>query len=119
MKKLGLLALPVLAILAVAGIAAAYPVLDTDDMTQEEKELRLQMLELRKEAIQDRIAYLNGEITQEQFQERMQAHMDETGPLREQMREMLMDGEGCACGRFRGHMDFGYKGFGRGMMGGF
>ncbi len=117
MNKLALLALPVLAVLAIGGLASAFPVLDTDDMTQEEKGLRVQMLEMRQEALQDQIAYLNGDITQEQLRERMQAHMEDTEPLREQMREMLGDGEGCACGG-RGGTGPGFKSHERGMMGG-
>jgi TolA-binding protein len=116
MKRIGLLALPVLALVAVAGIAAAYPAMSAKDMTDEEKSLRVQMLEQRQEMIQEQIAYLNGEITQEQLQERLQTHLDETEPLREQLREMATDGEGCACG-FGNRM--GHRGFGPGMMGGF
>ena len=74
MKRIGLLALPVLALVAVAGIAAAYPLMGIEDMTQEEKDLRVQMLEQKQEITQDQIAYLNGEITQEQLQERLQVH---------------------------------------------
>ena len=109
MKKAYLLSLPVMALLAAAGIAAAYPAMDTGDMTQEEKNLRVQMLELRQEMIQDQIAYLNGDLTQEQIQERLQAHLDEMQPLREQIRDMLRDGEGCACGSGigSGHMKHG------------
>ena len=116
MKRTGLLVLPVLALVAVAGIAAAYPMMGTEDMTQEEKDLRVQMLEQQQEMIQEQIAYLNGEMTQEQFQERIQAHLDEMEPLREQLREIATDGEGCACGP-GGRM--GHGGFGPGMMGGF
>jgi aconitase A len=114
MKKAYLLSLPVLALVAVAGIAAAYPFPDTENMTQEEKDLRVQMLELKQEMIQNQIAYLNGEITQEQFQERLQTHMDEMQQLRGQLRENFYNGEGCACGWGRGHM-----GFGPALMGGF
>lgn len=113
MKRLALLALPVLALVAVASIAAAYPLLNTEDMTQEEKELRIQVLELRQEAINDQIAYLNGELTEEQLQERLQAHHDEMLALREQIMESFGNGEGCACGTGWGH-----RGPGRFMMGG-
>jgi hypothetical protein len=45
-------------------------------------------------------------MTEEQFQEAIQAHLDEEQPLREQLRELHQDGEGCACGMGRkmGHM---------------
>lgn len=114
MKKAYLLSLPVLALLATAGLSAAYPLLDPEDMTQDEKGLRVQMLELRQEMTQNQIDYLNGELTQEQFQERLQAHLDEAQPLREQLRELHSSGEGCACGWDRGHGRFGPR-----MMGGF
>jgi hypothetical protein len=114
MKRIGLLALPVLALVAVAGIAAAHPLMNAEDMTDEERGLRIQMLELRQEMTGSQIAYLNGELTQEQFQERLQAHLDEAQPLREQLREMAANGEGCACGSFRGQGRFGPW-----MMGGF
>lgn len=113
MKKLGLLAIPLLAIIAVAGLVAAYP-WNTKDMTQEEKDLSIQLLEMKQEMIQNRIAYLKGEITEEQFQERLQAHQDEMQPLREQLREQiqLRNPDALGCGG-RG----GFKGFGRGMKG--
>ena len=114
MKKAYLLSLPVLALLAVAGIAAAYPAANTEEMTQEEKDLRVQMLELRQEMIQNQIDYLNGELTQEQFQERLQAHLDEAQPLREQLRELHSSGEGCACGLGK---RTGHRAFGPGMWG--
>ncbi len=114
MKKAYLLSLPVLALLAVAGIAAAYPAANTEEMTQEEKGLRVQMLEQRQEMTQNQIDYLNGELTQEQFQERLQAHMDEMQPLREQLRENFYNGEGCAHGFGKG---MGRMGFGPGMWG--
>ena len=114
MKKAYMLSLPVLALLAVSGIAAAFPMGDIEEMTQEEKDLRIQMLELRQEMTENQIAYLNGELTQEQFQEAMQAHMDEEQPLREQLRELHQDGEGCPCGGGRG---MGHMGFGPGMGG--
>ena len=115
MNRAYLLSLPVLALVAAAGIAAAFPVGEIEDMTQEEKDLRVQMLELRQEGIGDQIAYLNGELTEEQFQERLQEHQEEMEPLREQIREMMQDGEGCACG---GGMGMGHRGHGPGMMGG-
>jgi hypothetical protein len=114
MKRIGLLALPVLALVAAAGLAAAYPLFDPEDMTQDEKALRVQMLEMRQEMTGDQIAYLNGELTQEQLQERLQEHMNEMQPLREQLREMAATGDGCACGWGRGH-----ERLGPGMMGGF
>jgi ribonuclease PH len=115
MKKAYLLSLPVLALVAVAGLAAAYPLTDLEDLSQEEKDLRVTMLGLKQEMIQYQIAYLNGEITQEQFQERLEAHKDEMQPVREQLRDMYSNGEagtyGCGMGK-------GHKGFGRGLMGG-
>ena len=75
MKKTALLAIPAVAVLAVAGIVSAYPLLNIEEMTQEQKDLRVQALELRQEMTQDQIANLKGELTQEQFQERLQAHM--------------------------------------------
>jgi len=115
MNRAYLLSLPVLALVAAAGVAAAFPMGITEDMTQDEKTLRVRMLELRQEMTGDQIAYLNGEITKEQFQERLQEHMDKMEPLREQMREMLQNGEGsaCGCGMGRGHGRSG-----PGMMGG-
>ena len=113
MKRAALMALPVLALVAAAGLAAAFPFPSTEDMTQEEKALRVQMLELKQEMLQDQIRYINGEITQEEFQERLQAHMDEMQPLHEQLREMNCNGEGCTCGGGRGRM-----GPGSFMMGG-
>jgi hypothetical protein len=109
MNKAYLLSLPVLALVAVAGVAAAFPMANIEDMTQEEKTLRVQMLELRQEGIGDQIAYLNGEITEEQFQERLQEHMDEMEPLREQMREMYANTDGTACGCGMGHGRFGSR----------
>jgi hypothetical protein len=119
MKKTAILALPVLALLAVAGIAAAQPYWNPENMTQEQKELRIQMLELKQEMIQDQIAYLKGEITQEQFQERSQAHLDEMQPLHEQMKEAVTEGEGCAhgWGTGPGTESWGHRRFGPGMMG--
>ena len=114
MKKQYLLSLPVMALLAVAGIVAAYPAGNIEDMTQEEKDLRIQMLELKQEMIRDQIAYLNEELTEEQFQDRMQVRMDEIQPLREGMRELHSDGEGCAFGE---GMKMGHRGFGPGMRG--
>jgi uncharacterized protein HemX len=111
MKRLGLLAVPLLAVIAVAGIVAAYP-WNTEDMTQEERDLSIQTLELKQEMLQNRIAYLRGEMTEEQLQESLQQLHDEMQPLREQLREQIQlrnpDAAGC-----RG----GLKGFGRGMMG--
>ena len=114
MKKAYLLSLPVLALVAVAGIAAAFPMGNIEEMTQEEKDLKVQMLELKQEMTGNRIAYLKGELTDEQFQERFQAHLDEAQPLREQLRELHSNGEGCACG---GGMKMGRMGFGPGMRG--
>ena len=114
MNKAYLMSLPVMALLAVAGLASAFPMGNMDDMTQEEKDLEIQMLELRQEMTGNQIAYLNGELTQEQFQERIQAHMDEAQPLREQMRELHSNGEGCPCG---GGKMMGHRGLGPGMGG--
>jgi TolA-binding protein len=113
MKKLGLLALPLVAIIAIAGLASAYPLWNVEDMTQEEKDVRVQVLELQQEMLQNQIAYLKGELTEEQFQEMLQGHFDEMQSLREQLREHIHlrnpDAMGC-----RGR---GFKGFGRGMRG--
>lgn len=111
MKKTVFLAIPAMALLAVAGIVSAYPLLNIEEMTQEQKDLRVQALEMKQEMIQNQIAYLKGELTQEQFQERLQAHMDEMQPLREQLRESFGNGEAGAYGCKEGH-----RGFGRGMM---
>lgn len=114
MKKAAILGIPVLALVAIAGIVVAQPYWNPDNMTQEQKNLTIQVLELKQEMIQNQIAYLNGEITQEQFQDRLQVHLDEIKPLREQMREMATEGEPCAHGWGR----WAHKGFGPGMMGG-
>lgn len=74
-----LIALPVLAIVAVAGIAAAQPYWDAANLTQEQKDLRLQMLDEMQDMINSQRQYLNGEITQEQFQEQLQEHHEENG----------------------------------------
>jgi hypothetical protein len=89
MKKIALLALPILAAVALAGMVSAYPDWSMGDMTQEEKALRVQMLEQKQEAIQNRISYLNSEITGEDFQERMEQHRQEMSGLREQFSEQF------------------------------
>ena len=96
MKK-PLLALPVLALFAIAGIAAAQPYFDPQELTQEQKEIHIRSLEQRQDMIQDRISYINGELTQEQFQQRLEQHQQEMDQLREQFREQLGI-EGCPCG---------------------
>jgi hypothetical protein len=113
MDKRYLLALPVLALVASVGIAAAFPLTSTEDMTDQEKALRVQMLEMRQEVIGDQIAYLNGEITQEQLQDTLQTHLEEMQQIRDQLWETAGDGEGCphAWGGMMG------RGFGPGMMG--
>lgn len=113
MKKVYLLSLPVLALVAVAGVAAAFPMTDIDDMTPEEKDLRVQVLELKQEMIQTQIAYLNGELTEEQFRERLQALKEDMEPLREQLMA-FQDGEGCPHGMGKG---MGRFAFGPGMWG--
>ena len=69
-----------------------YPCLLNENMTQEEKNLRIQMLELEQEATQNRISYLKGEIDQEQFRQKMQEYCNNTQPLMEQMREQMQSG---------------------------
>ena len=114
MNRKYLLALPVLALVASIGIAAAYPILNTEDMTSEEKNLRVQALEIRQEMTSDQIAYLNGDITQEQLQERLQTHLEDMQQVRDQLRELLGYGEGCPheLGGMMGHRGgFGMMGF--------
>ena len=113
MNKAYLLALPALALVAVAALVSvsAHPLLNAENMTQEQKDIQIQVLELEQERIADQIAYLNGDITQEQLQERVQANMDAMQPLREQLRETMGDEEG-GCG-------MGHGRFGHGMMWGF
>jgi hypothetical protein len=147
MKTLGLLALPLLAIIAAAGLASAYPFWemvtpgnrmnppgnisqlshgnmtcggkfhgdrlppwDIQNMTHEEKDMRVQVLELQQEMLQNQIAYLKGELTEEEFQEMLQQHFDEMQSLREQLREQIQlgnpDDMGHGCGG-RGFKSFG------------
>ena len=116
--KRSLLAVPLLAgilIASFAAVVAAYPLLNIEDMTQEEKDLTIQALELKQEMLQDRIAYLKGEITEEQFQQNLEGYHEQMQPLRDQLREQMQlrnpDATGC------GGRGGGFKGFGQGMMG--
>jgi LPS O-antigen subunit length determinant protein (WzzB/FepE family) len=93
MKKI-LIALPLLAILAVAGIAAAQPYWDAANLTQEQKNARLQMLDEMQDMINIQRQYLNGEITQEQFQEQLQEHHEEMQQFREENGGCPMMGAG-------------------------
>jgi DNA integrity scanning protein DisA with diadenylate cyclase activity len=123
-KKLVLLALPVLAIIAVTGVVSAFPFWNNTNaksgwneweianMTEEHKEFKVQLLELRQDMIQNQIAYLKGEITEKQYKGSLQQLFDEMKSLHEQMRNNA-DGEGLAgCGFMNGMKG---KGFGRGM----
>ncbi len=110
MKRLGLLAIPVLSLLVIGVIASAYPQFDASEMAQEENDLKIQMLEMQQETIQSKLSYLRGEITEEQFKELMQEHMDKMEPLREQFREQVEDRRPDAGGCMQGK---GFGGFGR------
>lgn len=109
--KTALLALPVLAIIAVAGIVAAQPYWNPDDMTQEQKDFKVQMLELKQEMIQDKIAYLNGELTEEEVYELMEQHFEAMSQLREQFKDISGIEGDCTYGKGHKGMEFG-KGMG-------
>ncbi|MBI4020279.1 MAG: hypothetical protein HY367_03020 [Candidatus Aenigmarchaeota archaeon] len=87
MNKYFIVAVPIVAVIALAGLALAHPLLNTQDLTQEQKDLSIQMLELKQQMIGDQIAYLRGEITQDQYeanlQQRMQGMKDLMGQAEE------------------------------------
>jgi len=126
MNKTVLLAIPALAVIALVGLAAAQPFwANVQNMTQEEKGLQVQMLNEKQSMIQDQKDYLNGVITQEQFQDRLEQHQEAMLELRQQFRDALeadpnyqgngAGGYGCPMGGGRGQG----KMHGYGMMGGF
>jgi len=128
MRKAILLAIPVLAIIALVGFVVAQPFwANPQNMTAEEKNLQLQILNEQQSMIQDQKDYINGVITQEQFQDRLDQHQVTMLELRQQMRDALhadpnYQGSGCPMaggkgnGYGRGHMG---RGMGYGMMWGF
>jgi CHASE3 domain sensor protein len=85
MERKMLFALPVLAVIAIAGVAAAQPYWNVANLTQEQKDARLQMLDDMQNEMQEMInvqkQYLNGEITEEQYQEQLQEHHDDMQEL--------------------------------------
>jgi hypothetical protein len=95
------------------GAALAYPFFDVSNMTQEEKDLRVQILELKKDMIDKEISYLNGEITKDEFDEELKKHFEETKPLQEQMMEQFQPiNMTSGCGGMKG-----FRGRGHRMMG--
>jgi len=116
MNKLGFAAVTMISIAMVVGIASAQPAwkpANAANMTQEEKDLRIQVLELQQQMLQDRIAYLKGEMTQEQLQESQQAHMETMKTLMEQLKETTGNSGSCPGWQGKGNR------FGKGMMRGY
>ncbi len=116
MRKIALLAIPVLAVLAAAGIVAAQPYLNPQDMPQEEKALTLQMLEHKQQMTGDQIAFLNGQLTEEQFQERLAQHSDSMFDLMDQYNEQFGGSGAWGCPMAGGNGFYG-RGFGARMRG--
>ena len=111
MNKAIIFGLPLLALVATAGLAAAHPFFNVSDMTDEEKGYHVQMLEEQQSMLQDQLAYLNGEITEDEFLAKMEAHHEAMSTLRESLGE---NGYGYR-GGMRGGMHGGrFDGFGGG-----
>jgi len=127
MKKTILLAVPVLAIIALVGFAAAQPFFwaNPQNMTAQEKSLSIQMLNEQQGMIQDQKDYLNGLITQEQFQDKLDQREQTMLTLRQQMRDALQADpnfqnsaiSGCPMGGMMGRGHGKMRGYGN-MMGG-
>jgi len=125
MRKSLLLAIPAIAIIALVGLAAAQPFFwaNPQNMTSQEKSVQLQMLNEQQSMIQDQKDYLNGVITQEQFQDKLDQHQQTMLTLRQQMRDALRADpnfqnstiSGCPMGGHFGKA-YGYRMHGHGMM---
>ena len=91
MRKALLLAIPALAIIALVGFAAAQPFFWTSpqSMTTQEKNLQSQMLDQRLALIQTQKDYLNGAITHDQYQQKIDQYQQTMLTLSQQMRDAL------------------------------
>jgi hypothetical protein len=97
-------------------------------MTSQEKNVQLQILNERQSMLQDQKDYINGVITQQQYQDKLDQHQLTMVSLMQQLRDAIKadpnyqgSGEsGCAGagghGWGRGHMG---RGMGYGMMWGY
>ncbi len=125
MNKYVLLAIPAFAIIALIGFAAAQPFwTNPQNMTSQEKSMSIQMLDEMQKMIETQKDYLNGALTQEQYQDKLDQHQQTMLSLRQQMRDALqadpnyqVSGSGCHMAGYGGkHMG---RGMGYGMMWGF
>jgi hypothetical protein len=120
MNKAILLAIPAVAIIALVGFAVAQPFwANPQNMTAEEKNVQLQILNERQAMLQDQKDYINGVITQQQFQDRLDQHQQTMLTLMQQLRDAVQadpnyQGKG-GCTGAGGH-GWGKGHMGRGMM---
>jgi outer membrane protease len=92
MKKITLIAVPVLAValMAVAVHADSNQTANTtQNITQDQKNLLIQILELRLQAINDKLSYLKGEITLDQLKASLNTAMQSMSQLKTQFKDML------------------------------
>jgi hypothetical protein len=130
MRKTLLFAIPVTAIIAFVGFVAAQPFFwsNPQNMTSQEKNLQTQMLDQRLQLIQAQKDYLNGVITQDQYQQKIDQYQVSMLTLSQQMRDALkadpnfqnVTASGCHMGGL-GPVGkaYGYRMHGRGMMWGY
>jgi hypothetical protein len=125
MRKALLLAIPVVAIIAVVGFAVAQPFWQNpQNMTAGEKNVQLQILNERQSMIQDQKDYINGVITQQQYQDKLDQHQLTMVSLMQQLRDAIkadpnyQNSTISGCGGLGGH-GWGKGHMGRGMMRGF
>lgn len=128
MNKAILLAIPAVAIIALVGLAVAQPFwANPQNMTAEEKNIQLQLLSERQAMIQDQKDYINGVISEEQFQDRLDQHQQTMLTLMQQFRDAVQadpnyqgSGSGCPMGGAGPYgKAYGYRMHGRGMMWGY
>jgi hypothetical protein len=120
MNKVLLLAIPAIAIIAFVGFAVAQPFWQSpQNMTSQEKSVQLQMLNEKQAMIQDQKDYLNGVITQQQFQDKLDQHQQTMLTLMQQMRNAVQADPNYQNSTIAGCTGAGGKGlgWGRGHMG--
>jgi len=118
MKKVVLLAIPVLAIIALVGFAVAQPFWQNpQNMTAEEKNVQLQMLNERQSMLQDQKDYINGVITQQQFQDKLDQHQLTMVSLMQQLRDAIKADPNYQNSTISGCAGVGGHSWGKGHMG--
>ena len=118
MNKAILLAIPAVAIIALVGLAVAQPFWQNpQNMTAEEKNIQLQMLSERQAMIQDQKDYINGVITQQQFQDKLDQHQQTMLTLMQQFRDAVQADPNYQGSGTSGCPSAGGNGWGKGHMG--